>query len=781
MNSNQISDASKPSKFSKLSQLRLDGDSIENIEPLSNLVELEVLTLNNNKIKDISCLGNLKKLEELEAGNNEIEDINVIRNFEKLERLIMPGNKIIDVSPMDGSKVEDFNFDNNRIFDFSKYKFNYVMNSGCNNFGYYKLFARNQDVTLNIVVCNNVAKIKLPTLNHPDESRYWNIEKDYDKPEVYNISDGGVYDRKTGTITWDNITEDKKVNFEVKHNFPLENPWEPQWKPQTYVFRSFEYSGKVDANIRVLSLMEDNNMMEAVLSALGKPQGYMITKEDLEGITELDLSSKNITSFKGLEYCTNLKSLSLSGNNIKDIKDVEGIENLKGLEHLNLSNNNIENIDNVGNLETFSNLTELNLSNNNIKDISSLKIPDSLKTINLEDQSITLDRAETDKDFALNNPIKGVTETNVIDIYNINEEGVYNKEEDSIEWKNVKQGTTLKFDFKSDINYKNTNINFSGKVSKDLSVSAIDLGNSKLEKAILETLGYKYLTKGILESTTSLSLSNFDILEKLTNLEVLNLERASIRDITPLSKLNKLRNLDFLSNLKNLKVLLLKDDRHLSDISPIKNLTNLKYLSLEGSLPDISSLSSLKNLEYLNLGLEDYWGDSLDWKWKLDIDCLKGLDNLKELHLNRTEIHDYSSLKGLTNLKLLSLNRSCIGSNLNESIKELKNLDTLELKSCNLNDIECLKDLTNVKKLGIAYNIVTDISPISTMIGLEELDISGNKGQNRSLKDIKALELCNNLKVLRCTTTEDIPKEQFDSLQKVNPNLKIDKHALQKW
>lgn len=28
--------------------------------------------------------------------------------------------------------------------------------------------------------------------------------------------------------------------------------------------------------------MEDNNMMEAVLSALGKPQGYMITKEDLE-------------------------------------------------------------------------------------------------------------------------------------------------------------------------------------------------------------------------------------------------------------------------------------------------------------------------------------------------------------------------------------------------------------------------------------------------------------------------------------------------------------------
>lgn len=223
MNIDQVSNVLEPSKFSKLSELRLDGDSIKNIESLSNLVELKTLTLNNNKIRDISFLGNLKKLEELEAGNNEIEDISVIRNFEKLEELIMPGNKIKDVSSMEELIVRYFDLSNNKIFDFSKYNFKYEIISGHSLFYYSDLLANDQDVTLDIVTSNNVAKIKLPTLKHPDTSN-WMVGKDYDKPEVSNISDSGVYDKKTSTITWNNITEDKQVNFEMKHDFPLEDP-----------------------------------------------------------------------------------------------------------------------------------------------------------------------------------------------------------------------------------------------------------------------------------------------------------------------------------------------------------------------------------------------------------------------------------------------------------------------------------------------------------------------------------------------------------------------------
>lgn len=535
---------------------------------------------------------------------------------------------------------------------------------------------------------------------------------------------------------------------------------------------------------------EDSSLESAIKKQLNINEDNILTKEIAKSVTSLDLSNSNINSIKGLEEFSSLTSLNLRQNKISDLTP----------------------------LANLSKLTMLNLDCNHIGDISPLKKLTNLKDIHLNYQCITYKNICCDDILVLANPLVNIDKTPIKAIKDINYSGKFNENDNTIVWLDITKDIQINCKFNVWVNIGNVKTGFSGAIAGNTILGGIEFKDKDFKRLLYKALNknddyimrreeaknIKYLNlsraffrgdyyiKSIEDlkyfpDLISLSLecqyeiSNFDILEKLTNLEVLNLERASIRDITPLSKLNKLRNLDFLSNLKNLKVLLLKDDRHLSDISPIKNLTNLKYLSLEGSLPDISSLSSLKNLEYLNLGLEDYWGDSLDWKWKLDIDCLKGLDNLKELHLNRTEIHDYSSLKGLTNLKLLSLNRSCIGSNLNESIKELKNLDTLELKSCNLNDIECLKDLTNVKKLGIAYNIVTDISPISTMIGLEELDISGNKGQNRSLKDIKALELCNNLKVLRCTTTEDIPKEQFDSLQKVNPNLKIDKHALQKW
>ena len=112
---------------------------------------------------------------------------------------------------------------NNKIFDFLKYNFKYEIISGHSLFYYSDLLANDQDVTLDIVTSNNVAKIKLPTLKHPDTSN-WMVGKDYDKPEVSNISDSGVYDKKNSTITWNNITEDKQVNFEMKHDFSLEDP-----------------------------------------------------------------------------------------------------------------------------------------------------------------------------------------------------------------------------------------------------------------------------------------------------------------------------------------------------------------------------------------------------------------------------------------------------------------------------------------------------------------------------------------------------------------------------
>ena len=88
----------------KLTVLDLSYNLINDVTPLSGLVELRVLNLNNNAyIKDISPLKNLPKLEELMLSNNKIEDIGCIAEFASnvsLSILNLNDNEIEDLKPL---------------------------------------------------------------------------------------------------------------------------------------------------------------------------------------------------------------------------------------------------------------------------------------------------------------------------------------------------------------------------------------------------------------------------------------------------------------------------------------------------------------------------------------------------------------------------------------------------------------------------------------------------------------------------------------------------------
>ncbi|MDN4526717.1 DUF2334 domain-containing protein [Fictibacillus fluitans] len=51
--------------------------------------------------------------------------------------------------------------------------------------------------------------------------------------------------------------------------------------------------------------------------------------EDLENVTQLDLSNKNITNLDGLQYFSNLESINLIGNNINDYRLLKKIPKLR--------------------------------------------------------------------------------------------------------------------------------------------------------------------------------------------------------------------------------------------------------------------------------------------------------------------------------------------------------------------------------------------------------------------------------------------------------------------
>ena len=136
-------------------------------------------------------------------------------------------------------------------------------------------------------------------------------------------------------------------------------------------------------------------------------------------------------------------------------------------------------------------------------------------------------------------------------------------------------------------------------------------------------------------------------LEYCTHLSTLFLNNNYITDISPLRGLTNLRVLN-LSNLKPDWTTL--PNNQIMDISPLRGLTNLSILDLSGNqITDISPLRGLSNLWYpLNLSNNRI----------ADISPLGGLTKLYELRLSNNQITNISPLRGLSKLHRLYLDQN---------------------------------------------------------------------------------------------------------------------------
>ena len=109
----------------------------------------------------------------------------------------------------------------------------------------------------------------------------------------------------------------------------------------------------------------DSNLEAAIREAIGKPEGPIHTSE-LEGLSFLAASRRDITDLTGLEYCTNLTHLSLAYNQVIGISPLASLTNLTWLD---LAYNQVSDI---SPLASLINLTMLHLSYNQISDASPL-------------------------------------------------------------------------------------------------------------------------------------------------------------------------------------------------------------------------------------------------------------------------------------------------------------------------------------------------------------------------------------------------------------------------
>jgi len=236
-----------------------------------------------------------------------------------------------------------------------------------------------------------------------------------------------------------------------------------------------------------------------------------------------------------------------------------------------------------------------------------------------------------------------------------------------------------------------------------------------------------YEVIGSFKKLEVLSLNWLDYLNDLTpfkdmyNLRELKVNASNVTDLTPISGLTNLEILDLTSN------------KNLSDITPISNLTSLKQLNLAfNNILDLKPIENLTNLEKLSL-----FGNIKCEKYPA-LDSLKGLVNLKELLVYNFEQEDISFLENMHFLERLSLSDGNISDI--SVLENCHNLIILDLDNNNIEDISVLSRLTKLENVSLENNNIENIESLGNLKNLETLWIGHN-----NVKDITPLNGLNKI------------------------------------
>ena len=329
-----------------------------------------------------------------------------------------------------------------------------------------------------------------------------------------------------------------------------------------------------------------------------EPLKYMVN------LTSLDLRQNNITDLTPLAGLTQLKSLELRGNNLSDLSPLAGLTNLETLR-LGGSGTGLDN-PNISDLSPLAGLHQLQTlclpRQASIGDLSALADLVNLKNLTMDGVSSDTSREQiTDL-----SPLKSLTQLETLHLFSC--------------------GTD------------------------DLSPLA----------------GLTHLTE--LRLLGAMSVSDLSPLSGLTELRTLELtaqgnelmELESLAALQDLTKLESLRiygdgtlSLKGLENMASLQTLFLSQhnsDFACVDIEALSNLTGLLDVTLwiDERSTNMAPLSNLTNLRYLYL-----------YAWNVpavsDLSFLNGMDQLQSLTLYESTVTDISPLRSLNNLQTLSI------------------------------------------------------------------------------------------------------------------------------
>ncbi|PHF02648.1 internalin [Bacillus wiedmannii] len=451
-----------------------------------------------------------------------------------------------------------------------------------------------------------------------------------------------------------------------------------------------------------------------------------ITKEDLLKVKSLivvEVKSKGIQDVTGLEYMTNLETLTLE--EVK-LENIQFISSLRQLKSLSITYGELKDI---GPLAELEHIESLSLRNNKISDLSPLSQMKKIKMLDLNSNYI--------KDIK---PLFTVTTLKTLTV----------------------------------ANNQISNANLAG-IEQLKNVKSLSLSNNGLTNI-------EHITpmKKLVELDLSKNeLENIEPVSRLSTVQSLNLEENYISDITPLSQLTGLYDLKLGSNEirdvrpvqelgKRMYIDIQKQKIFLDDVEKDKEV-KIPIYNLQGEPLDTVQL---KNGDGIVNNGSVKWSTTGEktYEFMLDIkpeenrikfngtviqnvverlDEIKGNDEQKEniildktlqQHINKENLGRENLNAPITKEDLLQIKKLEILKEKGENIKDITgleymmNLEKLTLEGVGLKNIEFISNLEKLNDVNVSHNQIEDITPLSSLKSLQWLNLADNQ-----IKDVSVL------------------------------------------
>ncbi|PEL39826.1 internalin [Bacillus wiedmannii] len=583
----------------------------------------------------------------------------------------------------------------------------------------------------------NGKKIVTATLSDSDFFKYLKTE-DIHTPGVF-------HDVKV-------ISEDKKKNGTKVIQFEV-GELGKRYNMQMHIYiPTMAYDNKYQVQFEVNALNLENNVPEKQKENKEDQQdedGNVILDKQLQRhINKYNLNRENLNTPITKEDLLKVKSLIVVEAKSKGIQDVTGLEYMTNLETLTLEEVKVENIQFISSLRQ---LKSLSITYGELKDIGPLAELEHIESLSLRDNKIS--------DLS---PLSQMKKIKMLDL-NSN----YIKD-----IKPLFTVTTLKT--LTVANNQISNANLAG-IEQLKNVKSLSLSNNGLTNI-------EHITpmKKLVELDLSKNeLENIEPVSRLSTVQSLNLEENYISDITPLSQLTGLYDLKLGSNEirdvrpvqelgKRMYIDIQRQKIFLDDVEKDKEV-KIPIYNLQGVPLDTVQL---KNGDGIVNNGSVKWSTTGEktYEFMLDIkpeenrikfngtviqnvveklDEIKGNDEQKEniildktlqQHINKENLGRENLNAAITKEDLLQIKKLEILKEKGKNIKDITgleymaNLEKLTLEGVGLKNIEFISNLEKLNDVNVSHNQIEDITPLSSLKSLQWLNLADNQ-----IKDVSVL------------------------------------------